>query len=147
MTFCFLLQALGKDFKKDHRSIVQIMIPEEFIKAYESALATQDWNRLDKLISDQIAVTFSDGTVHVGKDEVQIAFEKNFASIKSEKYTIQNVKWLRKEEPFAVYLFEFYWTGIVNGKSVSGNGIGTSVIVNEEGRWKLLTEHLGKKTT
>lgn len=147
MTFCFLLQALGKDFKKDHRSIVQIMIPEEFIKAYESALATQDWNSLDKLISDQIAVTFSDGTVHVGKDEVQIAFEKNFASIKSEKYTIQNVKWLRKEEPFAVYLFEFYWTGIVNGKSVSGNGIGTSVIVNEEGRWKLLTEHLGKKTT
>jgi len=123
------------------------MIPEKFIKAYESALATQDWNRLDKLISDQIAVTFSDGTVHVGKDEVQIAFEKNFASIKSEKYTIQNVKWLRKEEPFAVYLFEFYWTGIVNGKSVSGNGIGTSVIVNEEGRWKLLTEHLGKKTT
>jgi len=123
------------------------MIPEEFIKAYESALATQDWNSLDKLISDQIAVTFSDGTVHVGKDEVQIAFEKNFASIKSEKYTIQNVKWLRKEEPFAVYLFEFYWTGIVNGKSVSGNGIGTSVIVNEEGRWKLLTEHLGKKTT
>jgi len=147
LTFCFLLQALGKDFKKDHRSIVQIMIPEEFIKAYESALATQDWNSLDKLISDQIAVTFSDGTVHVGKDEVQIAFEKNFASIKSEKYTIQNVKWLRKEEPFAVYLFEFYWTGIVNGKSVSGNGIGTSVIVNEEGRWKLLTEHLGKKTT
>jgi len=123
------------------------MIPEKFIKAYESALATQDWNRLDKLISDQIAVTFSDGTVHVGKDEVQIAFEKNFASIKSEKYTIQNVKWLRKEEPFAVYLFEFYWTGIVNGKSVSGNGIGTSVIVKEEGRWKLLTEHLGKKTT
>jgi len=123
------------------------MIPEKFIKAYESALATQDWNRLDKLISDQIAVTFSDGTVHVGKDEVQIAFEKNFASIKSEKYTIQNAKWLRKEETFAVYLFEFYWTGIVNGKSVSGNGIGTSVIVKEEGRWKLLTEHLGKKTT
>ncbi|TAI47829.1 nuclear transport factor 2 family protein [Flagellimonas allohymeniacidonis] len=122
------------------------MIPEEFIKAYEIALATQNWKNIEPLISESISVIFSDGTVHCGKNKVQIAYENNFSKIKNEKYLIDNVRWLSREENFAVYLFDFYWTGVVNGKSVSGNGIGTSVLIKEDCSWKLLTEHLGRKS-
>ena len=122
------------------------MIPTEFIKTYESALATQDWKIIEPLISDKASVTFSNGTVHVGKNKVQAAFENNFAKIKSEKYAIENVQWIIKKEKYAVYLFEFNWTGIINGKLISGSGIGTSVIIKEDEKWKLLTEHLGKKS-
>jgi len=121
------------------------MKPEEFVCAYESALATQDWKIVAPLISSIASVTFSDGTVHSGKEKVQIAFENNFAKIKNEKYSINNIKWLVKEELYAVYLFEFNWFGTVNGKSISGNGIGTAVIMKEDDKWRLLTEHLGKK--
>ncbi len=121
------------------------MTPEEFIRAYEAALGTQDWKVIDPLIANNASVTFSDGTVHAGKAKVQAAFENNFTKIKSEKYSIDNVVWLRKKEIYAVYLFEYKWTGIVNGTSMSGGGIGTSVIINENGNWKLLTEHLGRK--
>ena len=122
------------------------MNPEEFIKAYEIALATQDWKNIEPLVSELASVAFSDGTVHFGKSKVQTAFEHNFSKIKNEEYLIQNVRWLHRGENFAVYLFDFYWTGIVNGTSVSGNGIGTSVLTKEGSSWKLLTEHLGKKS-
>jgi len=121
------------------------MTQESFIKTYEAALGTQDWKTIDPLISDRASVTFSDGTVHIGKNNVKIAFQKNFTTIKSEKYSIDNIKWLIKEETFSVYLFDFNWSGLIHGKPVSGNGIGTSVIIKEDGRWQLLTEHLGKK--
>lgn len=121
------------------------MKPEDFIKAYENALATQSWKNIEPLISESASVTFSNGSVHFGKSKVQTAFENNFKKIKNEKYLVDNVRWLSKEEKFAVYLFDFHWTGIVNGKSVSGDGIGTSVLVKEHHNWKLLTEHLGKK--
>lgn len=123
------------------------MNSRDFIKAYENGLATQSWENLDALISDRVAVTFSDGTLHAGKDKVKAAFEHNFAMIKSEKYKMKNINWLIEQEQFAVYTFEFFWSGIINQKSVSGNGVGTSVIIKEESDWKLLTEHLGKKTT
>ncbi len=122
------------------------MNPEEFIKLYETALGTQDWKAVEPLVSENVSVTFSNGTVHIGKENVKKAFEKNFRLIKNEKYAVENIKWLVKDENYAVYLFEFHWTGIIDGKSVSGNGIGTSVLIKEDAKWKLLTEHLGRKT-
>ncbi|WP_394751255.1 nuclear transport factor 2 family protein [Spongiimicrobium salis] len=119
---------------------------EEFVKAYENALATQNWKNVEPLVSESVSVTFSNGRVHFGKSKVRTAFENNFSKIKNEKYSIENVRWLNSDENFAVYLFDFHWTGIINGKTVSGNGIGTAVLTKEDGHWKLLTEHLGKKS-
>jgi len=50
------------------------MQPEEFIHAYEKALATQDWRQVEPLVHADTCVTFSNGTVHKGKAEVQKAF-------------------------------------------------------------------------
>ncbi|MEM6803515.1 MAG: nuclear transport factor 2 family protein [Bacteroidota bacterium] len=118
---------------------------EEFIKTYENALASQDWKKVAPLFSDQVSVTFSNGSVHIGKDAVQKAFERNFTSIKSENYIMKNIVWLKREANFAVYLFEFAWTGIVHNQPASGKGVGTSVLLKEAGQWKLLSEHLGSK--
>ncbi len=121
------------------------MNPEEYIKSYETALGTQDWKAVEPLVSENVSVTFSNGTVHIGKENVRKAFEKNFSLIKNEKYAIEHIKWLVKDKGYAVYLFEFNWTGIIAGESVSGKGIGTSVLIKENSKWKLLTEHLGRK--
>jgi len=120
------------------------MDPEQFVTQYESAIATQQWINIDPLVTSNVSVTFSDGTIHFGKDQVKIAFENNFSKIKGEKYAIKNIRWLKKADYFAVYLFEFYWTGIINQVEVSGQGIGTAVLTLEKNKWKLLTEHLGR---
>lgn len=102
---------------------------------------------MEPLLHNDASITFSNGDVHMGKSEIKIAFAKNFLLIKNEEYLISNVKWLLKNESTAVYLFEFSWKGLVNGKLTGGNGLGTSVIINESGKWVLLTEHLGKKSS
>ena len=122
-----------------------IMQPEEFIRAYKRALATQDWRQVEPLVHTDACVTFSNGTVHKGKAEVQKAFEKNFSLIKDETYSIANVHWVMKNPETAVYLFEFSWSGIINEKPASGSGRGTCVLIKETGKWQLLVEHLGPK--
>ena len=121
------------------------MQPEEFIHLYEEALATQDWSQVEPLVHSDACVTFSNGTVHKGKSEVQKAFETNFSLIKDEQYSISNVHWVMKDLETAVYLFEFNWSGIINEKPARGSGLGTSVLIKEADRWLLLVEHLGPK--
>ncbi len=121
------------------------MKPEDFIKEYEVALKTQDWKNVDPLFHDNACVTFSNGTIHMGKSKVRIAFENNFSMIKNEEYSIQNVRWILKKESMAAFVFEFYWEGIINENLTKGNGIGTIVLINENGKWILLTENLSKK--
>lgn len=121
------------------------MNPEDFIRAYEQALGTQDWIEVEPLVHRDACVTFSSGVVHKGVTQVKAAFEKNFSSIKDEKYSISNVHWVMKNDATAVYLFDFHWSGMINGKPASGAGRGTSVIVRDGSKWKLLVEHLGPK--
>ena len=123
------------------------MEPEDFLKIYESALAKQDWQFVSPLMHDDICVTFSDGQAYFGKKAVQKAFEKNFALIQDEDFSISDVYWVKKSVDFAVCLYNFQWSGLIGGQPVQGNGRGTSVFVMEEGKWLLLTEHLGRKNT
>ncbi len=123
------------------------MNPDEFIQAYEQALATQNWMNVDPLVHENACVTFSNGTVHKGKHLVRKAFEGNFASIKDETYSISNVHWVIKAVETAVYLFEFNWSGLINDKPASGSGRGTSVLIKENDKWLLLVEHLGPKAS
>ena len=97
------------------------MQPEEFIRAYETALASQDWRRVEPLVHADACVTFSNGAVHKGKAEVQKAFEQNFSVIKDEKYFMSNVHWVIKNSETAAYLFDFNWSGMINSKPASGN--------------------------
>lgn len=121
------------------------MNPEEYIKNYEQALATQDWSQVEPLIHEDACVTFSNGAVHKGRVEVRKAFEKNFSLIKDETYFITNVHWVLRSLETAIYLFDFNWNGIINDQPASGSGRGTSVLIKENDKWKLLVEHLGPK--
>jgi len=122
------------------------MRPEDFIQTYELALASQDWRQVEPLVHREACVTFSNGTVHKGKAAVQKAFEHNFSQIQDEKYSMSNVHWVMKTAETAIYLFEFNWSGIIDGKAAQGAGRGTSVLVNTDGKWQLLIEHLGPKS-
>ncbi len=120
------------------------MSAREFIKQYEAALGTQNWFVVAPLISNQATVAFSNGSLHVGKDAVRAAYEHNFTTIKNEEYRIENVNWLLESPDCAAYMFDFYWTGFVEGGEVSGSGRGTAVLVREANRWVLVGEQLGQ---
>ena len=120
------------------------MTPDDFVSHYEHALATQDWSVVDPLISNDACVTFSTGAVHLGKAAVRRAFAQNFSAIADEEYRISNIHWVHRGEEVAVYLFDFGWTGRIDGRPASGSGRGTAVLRRDAGSgWRLLVEHLG----
>lgn len=121
------------------------MKPEEFIEQYQTALNSQKWINVDPLISEETVVTFSDGSVHNGKEKVREAFENNFKKIKNESYVMNYIIWIKKEATYAVYAFEYNWSGFMDMKLISGSGVGTAVIIKASNQWKLLMEHLGRK--
>lgn len=122
------------------------MSPDDFMKAYENALASQNWVNVEPLLHQDICVTFSTGTFK-GKTEVRKAFEANFSTIEEEQYSIADLYWIYRESEAAVCIYSFSWKGLVNGQEKSGAGRGTSVLVKVENQWKLITEHLGPKAS
>ncbi|MDC0002850.1 nuclear transport factor 2 family protein [Porticoccaceae bacterium] len=115
---------------------------KHFISSYESALATQSWEQVSPLIHTDCVATFSEGT-HIGKNLVESAFRKTFNLIKDETYKINNILWAIKSESLAVIIYNFNWSGIINGKLASGTCRGTSTVININGQWQLIAEHLG----
>jgi ketosteroid isomerase-like protein len=120
------------------------MTPVEFLPIYETALATQQWENVSPLIHEDCVATFSEGT-YKGKAEVEQAFRRTFALIQDEAYSISNVHWVQKTDTTAVLVYNFSWSGIINGKPASGSGRGSSVLTKQDGRWQLICEHLGPK--
>ena len=114
------------------------MQAEDFVIAYEASLASQDWKNVAPLLHENSCVTFSNGVVHEGKQKVKTAFEHNFSAIENEAYHMSNIRWLLKTEATAVYLFEFAWKGSIKGELVQGQGVGTAVLVQADGKWLLL---------
>ncbi|KCV83279.1 hypothetical protein ATO10_00920 [Actibacterium atlanticum] len=122
------------------------MSARDFINAYETALGTQNWASVAPLISEQAIVIFSNGALHAGKDAVRTAYERNFQAIQNETYQISNVRWLSETADSASYVFEFHWSGFIEGQPASGSGRGTTVLAREGNHWRLVGEHLGPKT-
>lgn len=119
------------------------MTVDDFLRAYEEALASQRWALVEPLIHENACVTFSDGAVHVGKAAVRRAYEANFSAIEDEEYRISNVHWVRRDEDVSVYVFDFAWKGRIGGRDAKGAGRGTAVLVRNGPSWQLIAEHLG----
>ncbi|MBX3741765.1 MAG: nuclear transport factor 2 family protein [Akkermansiaceae bacterium] len=119
------------------------MEPEHFVISYEKALATQEWGKVAPLIHPDCTVTFSNGSCHKGKTEVQAAFQRNFDAIENEKYSITELHWVIRNKDFAVFTYSFAWSGVIAGEQASGAGRGTSTIVRGNTSWQLVSEHLG----
>lgn len=116
--------------------------PEQFIAEYEGALKSQNWDVVAPLIHEDCVATFTSGT-YKGKRAVEGIFRRNFEAIKSEHYAITNIHWVTRAEGFAVFTFDYQWSGVINREQASGGGRGSSVIVKNSGAWQLISEHLG----
>jgi ketosteroid isomerase-like protein len=121
------------------------MTPDDLLRAYEAALATQDWEHVEPLMHPDVAVTFSNGKHFKGRNAVERAFRENFSLIEDEHYEISNVHWLANGSCHAACTYEFRWSGLIDGRPASGTGRATSVLTNEGDTWLILAEHLGPR--
>ncbi len=118
------------------------LTPEETLAAYAVALGTQNWEEVAPYIHPECTAVFSSGTYR-GAASVEAIFRRNFDRVVDEKYRVENVQWLDLTDDRAVVLYDFAWSGVIEGRPASGGGRGTSVMAVHDGRWKILLEHLG----
>jgi ketosteroid isomerase-like protein len=120
------------------------MSPEEFMCEYEATANTHDLEATLALIAEDAVYLFSNESSHVGKDTIRKAIQRNFDTIKAEKYAIHDLIWLAQSDDVAVCIYEFDWSGEIHGKLASGGGRGTTVIQRAVGRWRVVHEHLSR---
>ena len=120
------------------------MSPSEFMRRYEAATNSHDLEATRAMIADDAVYLFSDGTVHAGKAAIALALAANFEAIRNEAYRISSLTWLVDTAAAAVCVYEFDWSGEIDGKPAAGGGRGTSVLRREGAVWLVVHEHLSK---
>jgi len=117
------------------------MTPIEFLHEYERKINTHRFEEVAPLIADNAVYWFTDGSFQC-KDAIKQAFEKTWAIIQDEHYTIEHMQWLVNNEHIAVCVYLFRWHGKVEGQLMERMGRGTSVLEKFNSRWKVIHEHL-----
>ena len=117
---------------------------DEFMVAYEQATNSHDIEATLSLVDDQAVYLFSDGSTHVGKPAIERVLRKNFDLIKEENYAIDNLTWLVDTGEVAACVYDYSWSGLINGEPASGSGRGTTVLRRSENGWKVIHEHLSR---
>lgn len=112
-----------------------------FLRRYERANNSHRIDRVLPMIAEDAVYWFTDGSFH-GVPEIATAIQRTFDAIQDENYEIRDLEWLVLGAEHAVCRYRFRWTGTVDGRSRSGQGRGTNLIVRRDGEWKILHEHL-----
>ena len=115
--------------------------PADFLKRYENATNTHNFENVRPLVAPNATYFFSDETLN-RIDEIGDAFERTWNRIQNESYLISNVEWVSVETKSAVCTYQFNWSGLVNGVEKSGEGRGTNVLVKTDVGWQMAHEHL-----
>ncbi len=112
-----------------------------FLRAYVDATNSHDFATVRPLLTAD-AVYWFNKSESQGLEAIQKNFEASWSYLPDEVYGIENVKWLSIEKNSAACLYEYTYQGTHAGKPVKGRGRGTSVLVKQNGNWKVAHEHL-----
>ena len=118
------------------------MTPDEFMQTNEAATRAHDLEATVGMIADDAIYLFSNKTSYVGKEAIRSVLQTNFELIRAETYAIHGLKWLASSGDVAACVYEFAWSGEIDGKPASGNGRGTTVIRRIGSHWQVAHEHL-----
>ena len=114
------------------------------MRGYQAAANAHDLEATLSMIAQDAIFLFSNQTSYLGKNAIRRAIQTNFDTIKNEKYRTHHVTWLLDANDFALCVYEFDWTGDIDGKPASGSGRGTTAIRRIDGNWRIIHEHLSR---
>ena len=136
------LLALALAWTLNVASAAPPMTHEAALSAYVRALNTHSWEQIAPHVAEDAVFLFTEGTFK-GQEAAKAAFEKTFALIQNEVFSLHDVVWTAVTSEIAVCHYEFRWKGVIKGQESAGGGRGTSILRRVEGRWLIAHEHLG----
>lgn len=117
------------------------MTARELLESYGRLINEHRFELIEPLLAPDCSFYFTSGT-HVGVPAARAAFEKTWAMIEQEVYTLSEVTWIAEADRAAACTYRFHWRGVIKGEPREGRGRGTSCFRRDESGWKLVHEHL-----
>ena len=118
------------------------MTPEEYNQELYRRMNAKDLDGTLELIADDAVYFWSNGSSMFGKAAIAEGLKRNFDTIQNDTYETLDVTWIVKSDDLAACVYQFRWTGEIEGKAVAGGGRGSSVLRRVHGQWRTVHEHL-----
>jgi ketosteroid isomerase-like protein len=116
--------------------------PQACLEAFIDAMVRRDMDAAVALMTDDVALFYSNGTALWGKAAFAQAMAANWKLVDRYSYSTLDAVWAAQSETAAAVYYAFAWSGVAGGREVSGGGRGTRVFRKEQGGWRLAHEHL-----
>jgi ketosteroid isomerase-like protein len=116
--------------------------PQACLDAFIDAMVRRDMDAAVALMTDDVALFYSNGTALWGKAAFAEAMAANWKLVDRYSYSTLDAVWAAQSEGAAAVYYAFAWSGVAGGREVSGGGRGTRVFRKEPGGWRLSHEHL-----
>lgn len=117
-----------------------------FLHEFEQLAEREDFALIRELIDEQAFFRFNDGD-YVGREAIQAAFEKTWRddpSIKRARFYLTDIVVLAVDQQTAAATYTYNWEGSQGEQTFAIRGRGTRVVRWEEGRFRIVHEHLSR---
>ncbi len=111
---------------------------------YEATFNARDLDAARDLIAEVAVYLFSNETAHLSREAILSAISYNFTAIEDEIFQLKNLTWWVRTKSIAACIYDFTWSGQIDGQSASGSGRGTPILKCSNGNWQIVNEHLSK---
>lgn len=118
----------------------------QFLHHFEDVGLHEDFALLRPMIDERAVFRFNDGDF-VGLPAIQAVFEKTWRgdpTVKKTRFYLSDIVVLTTDHHSASATYTYNWEGAQAGNSFRIQGRGTRVLVCEEGRFRIVHEHLSR---
>lgn len=117
-----------------------------FLLEFERLAEREDFSLISEYIDERAYFRFNDGDF-IGRKAIQAAFEKTWGgdpSVKKARFYLTDIVVLTVDARTASATYTWNWEGSQGDKPFSVRGRGTRVLAHEQGRFRIVHEHLSR---
>jgi len=112
------------------------------LETYMEAINSQDFSRVSELLHEN-AVFYIDKKAQTNLKQIEAYHEYFWNTVKDSKFWASDINVVHSDGKCHVYLYQYNFSGYIDGKFVEGSGRSTDVFVLNDitKQWQLLHEH------
>ena len=118
----------------------------QFLNHFEEVALKEDFDLLEDMIDERAFFRFNDGDFR-GRAAIRAVFEKTWRgdpSVKKVRFYLSDIVVLSTDQASACATYTYHWEGSQGGAAFTIQGRGTRLLVRENGRFRIVHEHLSR---
>ena len=118
----------------------------DFLHQFEAIAEKEDFGLIQDMIAERANFRFNDGDF-IGRPAIQAVFEKTWRgdpTVKKSRFYLTDIVVLTTDETTATATYTYNWEGSQEGRRFAVRGRGTRVLVQENGHFRIIHEHLSR---